>query len=696
MPDVATVLKDPTFHALPIDERRKVMVSIDPNFGGLPTAEQDKVLGFTAAATHSPDALSRFRQQHPVLNIPFDFLEGVGANALSLVRGVSQIAHKVVPAIPELPAEYATAPDSLAGKAGEITGMVTVPIPGGVAAKGAGWGVRAVRATVQGGAVAALSPVDSGKQDNFWTEKAKQVGTGAVVAPVVGGVADLAGKGVAKLINARRAGGIPQEAAEVIEAGKRHGVRLTYGDISRNPSVQKAEVTMESLPVVGMGKERAAQQVEVKAAAQNLAGSRYQKFLDTDPGLIQDIEAAAKAGDVRARNLLDQLQNAGNDPDKVLQPSIGLGDFRTRQEAEHLYDAVEDLVKKHQLPDVPLKGTASAVDRALAEAESSKLPDRQLIGILKDIKAGISPKPGARPANPFPQGTANWREFEAKAVPSTPAKNDYGSIRQLRSDLGNKIQMYMSGENGIIGEKGVGQLQAVKNALEGDLTDFTQKSGVAEVQQAAKIADQYYKTARVPYKDQMLSAAATDKEPDQIFQRFIQAGKGDRAQRFYDALDPKGREAVRYRVVADAVEKATDDATGVFSPQKYFTAVNKLKDATGVFFEGAEKTELDGFNKLMAHVTRAGQYAENPPTGQRWVTAAALAETAIHPAMALRIGFLATAGKKLFTTEWGKSYLLAASKLPLGSGKMEEILTAIGRNIPATGARIATKPADQQ
>lgn len=627
-------------------------------------------------------ATGKFGEQHPVLASPVDFLQGVGTGPLTLARGVSQIAHHLVPSIPEIPAEYSEPPDSNVAKAGNLVGQVLTP--GVPEIEAATTGGKIGVAALQGAVAAGSQPVDDGQ--NFWEEKGKQVGTGAVVGPLAAGAASLVGKGVSKLMNSR-AGNIPEEAAGLMEAGKKHGVRLTYGDITRNPSVQKAEVAMENVPVVGMSGERAAQQSEAKGAAQSIVSSRYDKFLDTDPGLIGDIQHAADGGDARANHLLDQLQHAGNDPDKILQTSIGLGDFRTRQEAEHLYDRVGELVKKHNLPDVPLGGTSQAVSQALAEAEGSKLPDRQLIGILRDIKSGISPKAAARPANPFPVGTVAAKEFDRKSAASIPAQNDYESIRQLRSDLGNKIQTYMSGENGIIGEKGVGQLQRVKSAIEGDLSAFTENSGVSEVQQAAKTADAYYKTARVPYKDAMLSAAAADKEPDQIFQRFIQAGKGDRAQRFYDSLDPKGQEAVRYKIVSTAVEKATNDTTGTFSPQKYFTAMNKLDDAAGVFFKGADRAEIEGFNNLMAHVTRAGQYAENPPTGQRMVSGMVTAGAIVQPVMAAKVGAVVLAAKTLFTTDRGKSFLLAASKFPPGSLRMRALI----RQMPSIASRVANQ-----
>jgi hypothetical protein len=645
-----------------------------------------------AAATPDTAAFGVSRKDHPVIAGALDFAQGAGESVYNLARGASQIVHHVAPVVPELPA--APTNDTGLAKAGNVAGVIATPLPGGAASRTAGFGARMLRLALQGGAMAGLQPVENGKPEDFVKDKAKQVATGAVVAPAVGAAVEGAGKVIAKAVNSR-AGDIPQDAAELIEAGKKHGVRLTYGDISRNPIVQKTETAMESVPVVGMAGERTAQQAEAKAAAEKVVESRHDQFLKTDPGLIRDVKAAAESGDVRAKHLLEQLKNAGEDPDKVLQTSIGLGDFRTRQEAEHLYDSVEDLVKKNALPDVPLKGTAAAVDRALNEAKSSKLPDKQLIGLLSDIKAGISPKSGAKPPNPFPEGTALWKQFNAQPAAAIPAGNDYAAIRQLRSDLGNKIQMYMSGENGIIGEKGVGQLQAVKNAIEGDLTDFTQKSGIPEIQRAAKVADDYYKTARAPYKDQMLAGAATDKEPDQIFQRFIQAGKGDRAERFFAALDPKGQAAVRYKIVASAVDKATNEATGVFSPQKYFTAMTKVKDATRVFYQGAGEEEIDGFNNLMAHVTRAGSHAENPPTGNRLIpfllgggAVGAIVSPAVAKGAAV-LGGMAGVTKLLFTTDAGKSFLLAASKLPPGSVKMASLLNQVSTKLPVIAAREA-------
>ncbi len=92
------ILKDPNFHALPLEERRKVMLTIDPSFGALPTSEQDKVFKIAAipdyaarqpkpepdpgffstlgnAAMNAPKNLMDFMTGHPMNEMDKDFAQ---------------------------------------------------------------------------------------------------------------------------------------------------------------------------------------------------------------------------------------------------------------------------------------------------------------------------------------------------------------------------------------------------------------------------------------------------------------------------------------------------------------------------------------------------------------------------------------------------------------------------------------------
>jgi len=460
-------------------------------------------------------------------------------------------------------------------------------------------------------------------------------------------------------------------AREVIGQGRKYGIRVSAGDVSQKPTLKNIEVSAEKVPGMGMEPFRAKQQVEAKAAATGVKSQYEDALIDAEPSSLTELQAAAEGGDQRARNVLEKMNQAGNDPDRVIQASIGLGDWTTRQTATDLYDHVQKLAEEHELGDVPLKDTGKAIGSSLKQLQPAKLPNKEVIGLLQKVKESISSK----------------LDEEGNVV-SSP-NNSYGLIRQLHSDLGDRIREYYQGNNALIGEKGVGHLERVQNALEDDMRNYARNSNVPEIVDAGKAADEYYKSARVPYKNGMLAAAATSTEPDQIFQQFIKTGKGDRARNFYDALDDRGKAAVRYNMIAKAVEDSVNPQSGVFSPQKFFTAVDKLDDAYGVFFNGKDKAEIQGFKNLMGHVTRAGQYAENPPTGQRVIPyliaggAVSAAPAAVaHPFLAGAGLALIAAARGLFTTVKGRDLLLRLNGIKQGTPLMDSVWQRIAKEMP--------------
>jgi hypothetical protein len=635
--------------------------------------------------------------------------EDFGSKALGMVEGAGQFAHHLFSTLglaeakddpfldlmlqvqkQDFAQNVRPKPGPLAGTVGDLALWSLMP---GVAeaGPGAGLGARMASGALNGAVAGADQPTDVSGSGDYWSRKAGQTGLGAAVGA---GTAAVLGVG-SKIVNAAR-GNVGAENADLIAAGKQHNVRLTYGDVTGNPIAQKGEVAMESMPLVGTAGTRAAQQTEAKAAADNVQQGLWDKFLDTEPGAFQDVQTAAQSGDQRARNLIDKLQNAGNDPDKVLQASIGLGDFRTRQTATELYDNVQNLVEKNNLGDVRLTASAKALNSSLSELNAAKLPNRDVQTLLGQVRASVTPK-AAPPAGPPPLNIQDFQAWQAAQKPPASAGNDYGSIRQLVSDLGDRIRGYYEGSNAIIGEKGVGYLERVRNALQDDLSSFARTSSVPEVQQAGQVADEYYKTARVPYKDGMLAQASVTTEPDQIFQQFIKAGKGDRAQNFYNALDPKGQAAVRYDMMAKAVNDATVPSSGgpIFSPAKFTGSMSKLNDAYGVFFTGPDKWQMDGFKNLMAHVTRAGQFAENPPTGNRLIPFALGGGVALaaktNPVVAAQAAGMVSLLKVAMTTAAGRNFLLAASSLTPGTAAMENLVDRMTARA-ATGGRPATPP----
>ena len=107
-------------------------------------------------------------------------------------------------------------------------------------------------------------------------------------------------------------------------------------------------------------------------------------------------------------------------------------------------------------------------------------------------------------------------------------------------------------------------------------------------------------------------------------------------------------------------------------------------------FRGADKAQMDGFVKLMRHVERAGQYMENPPTGNRLVGVLMGGAAVMEPTAMATTGGIAGTLKLLFTTEAGKRILLAARDVPPNSPQMANLLMQ-AQKLATTGGANASK-----
>jgi hypothetical protein len=183
-----------------------------------------------------------------------------------------------------------------------------------------------------------------------------------------------------------------------------------------------------------------------------------------------------------------------------------------------------------------------------------------------------------------------------------------------------------------------------------------------------------------------------------VYSKFIKvsrAGSGeDRAQKFYDALDDKGRAAVRYGMIANALDDAAITGSERIAPSRFARSLENIAEARGVFFKGQEKAELDGFVNLMRHAERFGQYTENPPTGQRLIPWLVGGAAALDPATTTMVGGAAYAARLLMTTQSGRALLLEASRIKAGAPEMSAIAQQVAQQIPRMAAE--TKERDSK
>ena len=361
---------------------------------------------------------------------------------------------------------------------------------------------------------------------------------------------------------------------------------------------------------------------------------------------------------------------------------IGTGSGRARQ-ATAARDAAQRVTQSllpstgDDVPELVQKGLQTKLKQFRESA--SRLYDR--VGAELD-PAGNMPTPGMQ--------AVIKSELQAQAARGTLAKPDvvallnkyqqspggnFTAMRQMRSDIADDIAEYYTGANAAIGEKGVRALQSMKDALEKDMGAFARQTGDRGYN-AWRMADGFYRTNIVPFREAGFRDLVKTAEPEKAWRYLLaHGGLRSRADRMYRSLDENGRGAVRYGMVKDALDNASNP-NGSFSPAKFAKFLEDHENTVNTFFKGRELVEIKGFQNLMRHVERAGQFAENPPTGQRLIPYLMGGAAVTGPIAAKAMAGAAVTGlsvRVLFQTATGRNLLLAMGRAKPGSQASERL-----------------------
>lgn len=532
---------------------------------------------------------------------------------------------------------------------GELIGEVAAFGPLG--AGGVGRSV-ATTAAKSGGLGALIGGVQFAENSD---ERLKNAGAGALGGALGGVAVKKIGDGLTRVVNAKK-GNYKDGVKEVLDQAEKHGIRTSVGDLGRNPIAKKAEVQLEEIPLIGTSNFRKGQHDEAKAAAEKVVDNLRSKMSDVDYKSLDKIQAAAASGDKNAMRIMKIVNEAGEDSGKVLQAAAEIKNWRGQRVASQMYDRVQKLAGDGAI--APNK-TVQTIDNVIA-ADSKVTPNKALQKELLDIR---------------------------KNLVDMNIKKDFKEMRATQSNLGKIIKKW-----GIAGEDTTA-LTKVKTAIDNDLLDFAQSSGNTKLLGELKRANALYKQLQ-DGKDKAFAKALRSAEPDQVFDRFMKSGKGDKAANFYKNLDPKGQAALRYQMAQNALDKSLNENTGAFSPAKFALEFERMSAPYGNVFSGADKAQMDGFIKLMRHIERAGQYMENPPTGNRAVPlllggGAAVTAMTSMPLAITGVGATALT-KTLLTTNAGKRILLAAKDLPPNSPKLANLIKQAQKLATTSGAAAAT------
>ena len=416
-----------------------------------------------------------------------------------------------------------------------------------------------------------------------------------------------------------------ENVKDLIDIAEREGIEIFSPDIARAPFASKAGTLAEEIPIVGPARDRIRQNLQQKDAAERIAA----EFGDN----IEDFGTVTQAG------MRNQLQ-------------------RFKKISSRLFNKAS--AELDPLGSVP----TSRFDKMLAKS------------IAKEETRGTR-------ANP--KLIAELESFR------DAPRGNFSSIRDLRADLGDVIRDFNRGVEAGVGTKGIGLLQSAKEQLEQDLEEFAVKEGGQKGLKAFRNANSFYRENVVPFKKGALKNLIETGEPEKIIsflsQQRAEGGRVSRAELLFKGLDKKGRQAVRGALISKALNKALPDPDGTFSPAKFSSEIESLQNVTGVFFDKADKVRLDGLAKVMKATQRAGQIAENPPTGARLALPAVLGFGAMSLGSTIAIlGGMGTTARIIYNNPGLRNLLAAASTETPGSKKFQNILVAINTGLTKEAA----------
>ncbi|MBE2224951.1 MAG: hypothetical protein IAF02_25645 [Anaerolineae bacterium] len=467
---------------------------------------------------------------------------------------------------------------------------------------------------------------------------AKTVAAGARVGGLAGGL-QYVDDGESRISNALTGAAMGGLAGGVIRTAAQGGAKLANAVQGRLAPAAEEVATLGrqfDVPVFAPDMARSPLMSKVATLSEDIP------FVGMGKPRMQQAEAAGRA----ASDLVGRLAPEVDDVGRAIQGSLARKTETLQKMAARRYDRVAKAADPQGA--VPLANLRSTAKQLLDDAKQDIDPNNALIARLEKIA-------------------------------NAPDGPNFSKVRQFRSNIGDSIRQLESSMD----LKAARPLQQLRGALEKDMNQFASNAG-GEVSARWKSADRFFREQVIPQRESDIVKAMRNRNPDEIFRQFVKSGTQDRSQRLYNALDRKGRDAVKSGILNQAMERATTSgANGVaFSPARFAGELDKVQGSLGVFMKGTDKKELDGFVKLMQHVQRAGQVAENPPTGNRLVLPVLMGE-ALAPgtsAAALSSGALS---RMLFTTEAGKRLLLASNRYPIGSPKMQRMIQFFREQAPA-------------
>ena len=303
-----------------------------------------------------------------------------------------------------------------------------------------------------------------------------------------------------------------------------------------------------------------------------------------------------------------------------------------------------------------------------------------LVGKLTELRQNL-----LNTSKEVPTGLVD--EFDHALTKKVNTPNSYSAISNTRSTVGDMLTKYYKGaNNGILGEQGANEIQAVKEALGNSLSDAAQHSGNPELAFADTEARSFYDKLSKQFRHPDIVAAKTSADPDVVMKGMMAAGEGQ-SKRLFESLEPKGRLAFMANFTDEILKKTEGN------PQKFVDALKGKADSYGVFFKGEDAARVNGIKKLLEHINTGSSFV-GPTAGAvgAGLTSGMTAGNPVITGAATILGGMAGSGvsdrfggseklgglvKTVLTSEGSAKFLEALARMPQGKAGQ-----FIDRNLP--------------
>ena len=381
--------------------------------------------------------------------------------------------------------------------------------------------------------------------------------------------------------------------------------------------------------------------VEPKTFAGRSAQSLGEKIPVAGTGGARETQQAARIEQIK--KLADTY---GVPSDEEIAKSVVRSTDKVKAAAGKRYEQIKSVMGAQP---IPLSKTVQTIDDQIAQyTQAGAVSDPKVINALNNFKEQI-----------------------------TSGDNNLELLRQNRTLFRELIK----GDDTVMSDTAKRINDKVYRAMTDDMLDSVESTMGAQARTKLAEADSIYAREVNQVKNTKLKNILSkgDVKPEEATKMLFSNDRSE-FETLYRSLDKTGRENARAAVVNKAIEAF--DTTD--SPEKFLSAMQKLRPQVGVFFKGQERKQLDGLINYLDYTRQAGKASVLTNSGQQLFQLAPAAGVAdvmgtggVGIATAGTIGAMA----RVYESKPVRDILIRMSTVPKGSTQFERLSAELNRLI---------------